>query len=140
MDGEVEKLRFTKTWELVTKSSNTKLITSRWIFRKKKGETESDVTFKARLVAKGYIHVFGVDFQETFSPVIKLKSVRLLLTIAVEMDLEIHQIAITAAYLIGVLEDDMHVIQPEGFLKEGTEHLVRHLKKSIYSLRQSNHV
>ena len=86
------------------------------------------------------MQVLGVDFQETYSPVIKLKSIRLLIAIAVEMSLEIHQMDITAAYLNGVLEDDVYMAQPEGCLVEGSEHLVCHLKKSLYGLRQSGRV
>lgn len=140
MDEEVENLRRAQTWELVTKPPNTKLITSRWIFRKKKGETEGSVRFKARLVAKGYLQVSGVDFKDTFSPVIKLKSIRVLLAIAAERNLATHQMDITAAYLNGVLEEDIYMAQPEGCIEKEKQHLVCHLKKSIYGLRQSGRV
>ena len=86
------------------------------------------------------MQVLGVDFQETFSPVIKLKSIYLLVAIAVEISLEIHQMDITATYLNGVLEDDVYMAQPEGCLEEGSDHLVCHLKKSLYGLPQSGRV
>ena len=136
MDEEIGNLKRSQTWELVTKPPKTKLITSKWIFCKKKNETGNGVKFKARLVAKGYMQVPGIDFQETFSPVIKLKSIRLLLAIAVEKDLEVHQMDITSAYLNGVLEEDIYMHQPEGCLEEGKEHLVCHLKRSLYALSQ----
>ena len=104
------------------------------------GKTESDVKFKARLIAKNYIQVLGVDFQKTYFPVIKLKSIYLLIAIAVEMSLEIYQMDITTAYQNGVPEDDLYMAQPEGCLEEGSEHLISHLKKSLYGLCQSGHV
>lgn len=140
MKSEIENLQQAQTWELVPKPSNTKLITSRWIFRKKKDEAGNSIKFKARLVAKGYLQVYGSNFQETFSPVIKLKSIRILLAIAAEMDLEIHQMDITAAYLNGTLEDDIYMVQPEGCIEKGKEQLICHLKRSLYGLRQSGRI
>lgn len=140
MNEEISNLTQAETWELTTKPPGVKIIPSRWLFCKKKDETGNRAKFKARLVAKGYLQVSGVDFQDTFAPVIKLKSIRLLLAIAAEKDFEIHQMDITAAYLNGVLEEDLYMAQPEGCIEEGKEHLVCHLKKSIYGLRQSGRV
>lgn len=70
MNKEIENLWHVQTCKLVTKLLDTKLITSRWIFRKKKYETESNVNFKARPVSKDYMQVIGVDLKETFSPVL----------------------------------------------------------------------
>ncbi|GBM65506.1 Retrovirus-related Pol polyprotein from transposon TNT 1-94 [Araneus ventricosus] len=136
----IENLQIIQTWELVTKPAGVKLIASRWLFRKKKDEARNGVKFKARLVSRNYLQVPGVDFQETFSPVIKLKSTRILLAIAAEMDFDVHQMDITAEYLNGTFEKNIYMVQPEGCIEEGKENLVYHLKKSLYNFKQSGRV
>lgn len=140
MNEEIKNLAQAQTWELTTKPPGVKVIPCRWLFRKKKDEAGNRSRFKARLVAKGYLQVSGENFQDTFSPVIKLKSIRVLLAIAAEKELEIHQMDITAAYLNGVLEEDIYMAQPEGCIERGNEHLVCHLKRSLYGLRQSGRI
>ncbi|KFM72654.1 Retrovirus-related Pol polyprotein from transposon TNT 1-94, partial [Stegodyphus mimosarum] len=137
MEEEIQNLTQAQTWELTTKPQGAKVIPFRWLFRKKKDEIGNRVKFKARLVTKGYLQIPGVDFQDTFSAVIKLKSIRLLLAVAAEKNLEVHQMDVTAAYLNGILKEDIYMAQPEGCIEKGKEHLVCHLKKSIYGLRQS---
>lgn len=77
MDEVIKNLTEAPTWKLTTKTLGVKIIPFRWLFHKKKDETGTRTKFKARLVAKGYLQVSGVDFQDTFSPVIKLKSILL---------------------------------------------------------------
>ncbi|GBL74308.1 Retrovirus-related Pol polyprotein from transposon TNT 1-94 [Araneus ventricosus] len=134
INEEITNLTQAQTWELITKPPGMRIIPSRWLFRKKKDEAGKRANFKARLVAKDYVQVPGVDFKDTFSPVIKLKSIRLLLATAAEKDFEIHQMDITAAYLNGVLEEDLYMAQPEGFIEKGKEHFVCHLKKAFTAL------
>lgn len=140
MEEEIGNLQKAQTWELVPRPPSAKVITSKWVFRKKRDNEGKCIKFKARLVARGYQQLPGIDFHETYSPVIKLKSIRTLLAIAVEMDFEVHQMDITAAYLNGVLEEDIYMIQPEGCTEKNKEHLVCHLKKSLYGLKQSGRV
>lgn len=137
MDEELENLHRAQTWELVTRPANITPIGCKWVFKKKVNAEGVVTKFKSRLVAKGYSQVPGRDFKETFSPVIKLKSIRLLLALAVEMDFKIHQMDITAAYLNGTLKEDIYMYQPEGCKEKGKEHLVCHLKRSLYGLKQS---
>lgn len=137
MDEEMQNLQRAQTWELVPKPANIKPIGCKWVFKKKVNAGGEVTKYKSRLVAKGYSQVPGRDFTETFSPVIKLKSIRLLLALAVELDFRIHQMDITAAYLNGTLNEDIFMFQPEGCKEEGKEHLVCHLKRSLYGLKQS---
>jgi hypothetical protein len=89
------------------------------------------------LVAKGFAQIYGVDYDETFAPVARLDTVRLLLAIAAAFDLEIHQIDIKTAFLHGELEEEIFMEQPEGYVEPGNEHKVCLLLRSLYGLKQS---
>lgn len=95
-------------------------------------------TYKARLVAKGFTQKEGIDYEETFSPVAMLKSIRILLTIAAHFDYEIWQMDVKTAFLNGNLDECIFMVQPDGFVAEGQEHKLCKLKKSIYGLKQAS--
>ena len=87
------------------------------------------------LVAKGYTQKEGIDYEETFSLVAMLKSIRILLSIAAYYDYEIWQIDVKTTFLNGNLEEEIYMMQPEGFMAKNQEHMVYKLKKSIYELK-----
>ena len=94
-------------------------------------------TFKARLMAKGYTQKEGVDYEETFSPVAMLKSIRILLSVAACLDYEIWKTDVKMAFLNGYLEESIYMMQPEGFVAKGQQWKVCKLLRSIYGLKQA---
>ena len=115
-----------------------KAIGYRWILKGRQTMMVSIAIKKARLVAKDYRQVQGVDYDETFSPVAMLKSVRIVLAIAAYFDYEIWQMDVKTAFLHGNLTEDVYMIQPEGFVDPTSTSKVCKLKRSIYGLRQAS--
>ena len=102
-------------------------------------DTDSNVTiYKARLVAKGFRQVQGVDYDETFSPVAMLKSVRIMLAIAAFYDYEIWQMDVKTAFLIEFLKKKLYIMQPEGFVDPKGANKLCKLHRSIYGLVQAS--
>lgn len=95
--------------------------------------------FKARLVAQGFSQMEGVDYNETFAPVAKFNSIRVILSIAASNDLDIQQMDVKTAFLYGVLEEEIYMRQPEGYVGEDSEKIWL-LKKGLYGLKQSGRV
>lgn len=93
--------------------------------------------FKACLVAKGYTQKEGIDYNEIFSLVVKMTSIRMLLSLVVQDDLEMDQLDVKTAFLHGFLTETIYMKQPLGYVKMGQENLFCLLKKSIYGLKQS---
>ena len=114
-----------------------KPIGSKWVFKRKtnaKGKVEK---YKSRLVEKGYSQVPRIDFGDIFSPVAKVTSIRLLLSIVAAFDFEVVQVDVKTTFLHGDLEEEIYKKQPEGFVVKGKKELVCKLKKSLYGLKQS---
>jgi hypothetical protein len=136
MNDELENLRNRVTWEEVLTPANRKKIGAKWVLKIKRDAEGNIVKYKARLVAKGYSQVPGIDFEETYAPVGRTTSLRILLTIAATLDLEIHQADVEGAYLNGTLDVDIYMNYPEGVKpKRGCDGLK--LKKALYGLKQS---
>ncbi|CAM8957867.1 unnamed protein product [Rhodiola kirilowii] len=138
MCEEMESMHNTGTWKLVNKPENAKIIGSKWIFRIKEDSTPTDPPrFKARLVAKGFNQREGIDYNEIFAPVVKYKTLRLLLVMTTVYDWELHQMDVKTAFLHGNLNETIYMSQPPGFIDKTSPNHVCMLQKSIYGLKQS---
>jgi hypothetical protein len=124
MQEEYDSLIANGTWQLTPIPKDRNPIGCKWVFRTKRDVSGNVVRHKARLVAKGFAQVHGVDFHETFAPVAKFTTIRCILAIGAAMDLEMHQMDVKTAFLNGDLEEDIYMVQPEGFVQQGNEHLV----------------
>jgi len=129
---EMDTLAKNGTWTLVDLPAGRKAVKSKWVFKRK-----TDGRYRARLVAKGFTQIQGIDYDETFSPVARFESLRLILALAALEDWEIHQMDIKSAFLNGLLEEEIYMEQPEGFITPGQESKVCLLKKAIYGLKQA---
>ena len=137
MTKEYSALTEHGTWELVDLPSGANLVGCKWVYKtKRKADGEID-RYKARLVAQGYSQEEGIDYNEVFAPVAKYKSIRTVLAIANQLDLEVHQMDVVSAFLNGDLDEDIYMKQPEGFTSKKFPNKVCKLKKSLYGLKQS---
>ena len=109
-----------------------------WVYTTKQNQ-DGIVSFKARYVAKGYNQVKGIDYQETFAPTANITSIRVLMQLAVNHDLVVHQMDVKTAYLHAPIDQEIYIDQPQGFeeVAENGSKLVYRLKKSLYDLKQS---
>jgi hypothetical protein len=136
MVEENESLSNNKTWELMELPKGKKPIGCKWVFKKKEVVSEKErERFKTRLVAKGYSQRDGIDYDEVFSPVVRYTSIRATLALVANQDLKLEQLDVKTAFLHGNLEEEIFIVQPEGFKQPGTENLVCRLKKSLYRLK-----
>ncbi|KAJ8485617.1 hypothetical protein OPV22_018102 [Ensete ventricosum] len=133
----MNSLQKNHTYDLVQLPEGSKALKNKWVFRLKTQEYYSQPKYKARLVVKSFGQKKGIDFEEIFSPVVKMSSIRVALGIAAFLDLEIEQLAVKTAFLHGDLEEKIYMEQPEGFKVKGKENLVCKLKKSFYGLKQA---
>ena len=135
---ELNSLEKTGTWRLVKRPPNTNVVDSRWVLRIKKNAAGEVDKYKARLVAKGFTQIYGVDYYETYAPVAKLTSFRLLLAIAARNGWAVDTFDFDSAYLNSKLGEDevIYLEQPPGYETKDRESWVYRLLKALYGLKQ----
>ena len=138
MDAEMKALKDNETFELTTLPEGRTVVGGRWVYAVKMGP-EGDEQYKARFVAKGYSQVPNIDYHETFSPTARITSIRMLMQIAAQEDMLVHQMDVKTAYLNAPIDHEIYIEQPEGYERRGRngEKLVCKLKRSLYGLKQS---
>ena len=132
--SELASIKENGVWDVV-KRSGQKTVGTRWIFKIKLDSKNNPVRYKARLVAKGYSQSFGVDYNETFAPVVKLDSLRIVIAIAAIKGMNIHQMDVDTAFLNGDLSENVYLEPPQGV--EIQKGFVLKLKKALYGLKQA---
>ncbi|KAM2111915.1 hypothetical protein ACFX1R_014483 [Malus domestica] len=138
MKSEMDSMYQNQVWTLVDPPEGIVPVGNKWVFKRKIGVDGNVETYKARLVAKGYRQREGIDYEETFSPVAMIKSIRILLAIAAYHDYEIWQMDVKTAFLNGYLEEELYMTQPEGFVSKSEKTKVCKLQRSIYGLKQAS--
>jgi hypothetical protein len=113
------------------------VVGTKWVFRNKQDEFGLVTRNKARLVAKGYSQVEGLDFEETFAPVARLESIRILLAYATHHDFKLYQIDVKSAFLSRAIEEEVYVEQPPIFEDQDYPNHLYKLHKALYGLKQS---
>lgn len=137
MAEEMAALKKNSTWELTSLPKGKKTVGCRWIFTVKQKADGTIERYKARLVAKGYTQSYGVDYQETFAPVAKLNTVRVLLSLAANQDWPLLQFDVKNAFLHGDITEEVYMDPPPGIPEYSDTTMVCKLKKSLYGLKQS---
>lgn len=136
MNDEYKSLIDNQTWDVVDLPEGRRAITGKWVYALKKKNGLID-RFKARYVARGFTQKPGIDFKETFSPVVRMESIRILLILANHFDPIVMQIDVKTAFLHSDLEENIFMRQPDGFVT-GKPGQVCRLKKAIYGLKQAS--
>ncbi|KAM2890152.1 hypothetical protein COP2_008613 [Malus domestica] len=137
MQEEVNALINTGTWSLVPKSTSHNIVGCKWVFQIKRKPDGTIDWYKARLVAKGFNQQKGLDYIETFSPVVKPVTIRILLTFAAQFDWYLNQLDVSNAFLHGTLTESVFMHQPPGFEDSTQPSYICHLYKSLYGLKQA---
>lgn len=137
IQDEYNSLIKNETWELYPLPAGRKAISCKWVFKHKLNAQGQIARYKSRLVARGFSQVAGVDYTETFSPVVKTQSIRMILALVAARDWDLEQMDVSTAFPYGELEEDIYMEQPEGFVDPDHPTWVCKLKKTIYGLKQS---
>ncbi|GJX78079.1 retrotransposon protein, putative, ty1-copia subclass [Tanacetum coccineum] len=138
INAEIQSMMDNMVWVLVDLPPGCKTVRSKWLFKKKTDMDGIVHVYKARLVAKGYTQLYGVDYEEMFSPVADIRAIRILISIAAFYDYEIWQMDVKTTFLNGYLDEDIYMVQPEGFVDPNHPRKVCKLQRSIYGLKQAS--
>lgn len=135
MQREFEALTKNKVWELVDRPVDQKVVKCKWVYRIKNNNSEN-CKYKSRLVARGFSQTYGVDYDDTFSPVVRHSTLRTLFALATELDMYIEHLDVDTAFLNSKLNERIFMEQPQGFVED--QNKVCLLLKSIYGLKQAS--
>ena len=137
MCDELLQFQRNDVWTLVPRPKGEHIIGTKWIFRSKTIEEGNVIHDKARLVAQGYSQMEGVDYDETFAPVARMKSIRILLALACHLKFKLYQMDVNTAFLNEFLKENVYVAQPKGFIDPHFPDHVLYLKNAFNGLKQA---
>jgi histone deacetylase 1/2 len=137
MDTEYQALAKNQTWHLVPRPKGKNIVGCKWVYKIKRKADGSVDRYKARLVAKGFKQKYGIDYEETFSPVVKAATIRLILSIAVSRGWSLRQLDVQNAFLHGLLDEEVYMLQPPVYIDKRHPTYVCKLDKALYGLKQA---
>jgi histone deacetylase 1/2 len=137
MDTEFDALHKNKTWHLVPPQKNRNVIDCKWVYKIKRRSDGTIDRYKAWLVAKGFKQRYGIDYEDTFSPVVKAATIRLVLSLVMSQNWCLRQLDVTNAFLHGYLEEEVYMKQPPGYDDKTKHHYLCKLDKTLYGLKQA---
>ena len=125
------------TWDSVPRPTDANIVTCKWVFPLKYHPYGSVARHKARLVARGFTQAHGIDYTATFSPVVRMNSIHVLLSLVINLNWSLHQLDVSNAFLYGDLIEQVFVEQPPGYVSQREISQVCLLRHAIYALKQS---
>lgn len=137
MQREYDALVKNETWSLMPLPHGKKTIPCRWVYKIKKATRAEPEVYKSRLVAKGFRQIFGIDYDDTYAPVVRLTALRVLLTVAIQKKMFVHGMDVKNAFLNGTLNHEIYMEQPDGYVDKSNPEYVCRLNKTVYGLKQS---
>jgi hypothetical protein len=136
MMEEYQSIMKNDVWDVIPRPKGKSIVTSKWIYKIKHAADGSVEKYKARFVARGFSQKEGIDYEETFAPVTRYTSIRAIISLTSVMGWKLHQMDVKPAFLNGVIEEEVYIEQPEGFVVNGSDSHVCRLKKALYGLKQ----
>ena len=136
MDEKMDSLVRNQTWDMANFPTEKRVLQNKWVCRLKE-EDGGKKRYKDRLVVKGFAQKKSIDFDEIFSPIVKMTSIRTILSLVAVEDLHLEQLDVKTTFLHGDLEEEIYMQQPQGYEVEGKEILVCMLRKRLYGLKQA---
>ena len=136
MEEEIEKIEKNKTWTLVPRPIDKNVIGTKWVFRNKLDENGEITRSKDKLVCKGYAQEV-LDYGEAFYLVVRMEGVRTLLAYVSYKGFKVYQMDVKSSFLNGILEEEVYIEQPEGFVDDNNKDMVRKLHKALYCLKKA---
>ena len=133
MQKEIEALNNNNTWDLVDLPAGKRAISSKWVYKVKLKSDGTLERYKARLVIRGFTQQYGIDYQEVFSPVVKMSTIRSIIALAASKQWPLFQLDVNNAFLHGDLDEEVYMEVPKG-----NRHKVCWLRKSLYGLKQAS--
>ncbi|GJS99201.1 retrovirus-related pol polyprotein from transposon TNT 1-94 [Tanacetum coccineum] len=137
MQEELHEFEYLEVWELVPRPDKVMVTTLKWIYKVKLDELGGILQNKANLVARGYRQEEGINFEESFAPVVRLEDVRIFLVFAAHMNMIVYQMDVKTAFLNGILREEVDIFQSDGFVDPDNPNHVYRLKKDLYGLKQA---
>jgi hypothetical protein len=135
MQAEYSALMKNKTWHLVPPQRGTNIIDCKWVYKIKHKQDGSLDRYKARLVAKGFKQSYGIDYEDTFSPVVKTATIRTILSTVVSRGWSMRQLDVQNDFLHVLLEEEVYMWQPPGFEDSSHPNYICKLDKALYGLK-----